>query len=95
MSASSPTTPPCPPWCTVHHGARAGVDDGVHLGGVLMVQHTLLRLVSRIDPYDGDPAGPHVLLGAAELTLHEAEALIAALTQLVDQARGSLLPQQP
>lgn len=93
MAPSPSNSMPCPPWCTVHHGARPGVDDGVHLSGALMVQRTLLRLASDTDP--GRPQGPFVLVGTVQLTLHEAEALIASLTQLVDQARGSLLPQQP
>lgn len=86
----------CPDWCVVRHAASAGGShDPVHIGGALIIQRTVVRLCTTIDPDTGTQHGPRVLLGAAELSLHEAEALIAALTQLVDQGRASLLAQHP
>lgn len=85
----------CPPWCVVRHGAAAGEEDAVHIGGALLVRRTVLRLCTTIDPDAGVEDGPYVLVGSAEYTLHEAESLLAALTQLVDEGRGSLAAQQP
>ena len=82
----------CPEWCTTQHGATR--DAEVHIGGALLVRRTIVRLCTTIDTATGVEDGPFVLLGASEFTLHEAEALIAALTQLVDQGRGSLAAQQ-
>lgn len=84
----------CPSWCVLRHGAHAGEDDHVHIGGALLVRHDVLRLVATIDPETGAKEGPLVLMGSEELTLHEAEALIGALTQLVDEGRASVATQQ-
>lgn len=85
----------CPAWCVVRHGTPGGVteDDVVHIGGALLVRRTVLRLCTTIDPDDGTEDGPYVLVGSAEFTLHEAESLLASLTQLVDQGRASLPAQ--
>jgi hypothetical protein len=83
---------PCPDWCSIGH--PAGREAEVHLGGALLVRRTVLRLCTTIDTTAGTEDGPFVLLGSSEFTLHEAEALIAALTQLVDQGRRSLAAQQ-
>jgi hypothetical protein len=92
---SDPQLTRCPAWCAVRHGSGQDEGDLVHISGALLVQRTVLRLCTTIDP-DGDVEdGPFVLVGSAELTLHEAEALIAALTQLVDEGRGSLSTEQP
>ena len=81
------TTPgSCPEWCHVRHGDLEGEDDRVHQSSELMVRHTLLRLCATVEAGSGVVDGPYVLLGTEEYTLHEAEALIGALTQLVDQA---------
>jgi hypothetical protein len=85
----------CPAWCVVRHGVRPSEDDLVHISGALLVQRTVLRLCTTIDSEAGTEDGPYVLVGPAEYTLHEAEAMLAALTQLVDQGRASLLPEQP
>jgi hypothetical protein len=87
----------CPAWCVVRHGAGGTADeeDVVHIGGALLVRRTVLRLCTTIDPEEGTEDGPYVLVGSAEFTLHEAETLLASLTQLVDEGRGSLVPQQP
>jgi hypothetical protein len=82
----------CPAWCVVRH--EAGADEDVHIGGALLVGGTLLRLCSTTDPA-GIEEGPFVLVGDDEFTLHQAEALLAALTQLVDEGHRSLLPQHP
>jgi hypothetical protein len=79
----------------VRHGVYAGEEDLVHVSGVLLVRRSVLRLCTTTNPETGTQDGPFVLFGSAEFTLHEAEALIAALTQLVDQGRESLLPQDP
>lgn len=86
--------PDCPEWCAVRHRAPQEVDH-VHLGGTLLVRDTELRLLSTIDSTANTQDGPYVLVGDAEFTLHEAEALLAALTQLVNQAQASLPTQQP
>jgi hypothetical protein len=67
----------------------------VHIGGALLVRSTLLRLCAPVASGDGRQDGPYVLLGAEEFTLHEAEALLAALTQLVDEGHRSFAAQQP
>ena len=41
------------------------------------------------------PLGPYVLVGAEEYSLHEADALIDALTQLVDRGTGVSSPAGP
>ena len=82
---ADPNRPPtCPPWCIVRHGVVQGEDDHLHVGGALLVQRTVLRLAVSIDPHTGAAEGPHVLAGSEEYSLHEAEALIDALTQLVE-----------
>jgi hypothetical protein len=80
----------CPAWCARRHGERPGEDDQVHVSGQLMVRRTVLRLCTTIDPETGAQDGPYVLVGADEYTLHEADVLIAALTQLVDEGRGEV-----
>ncbi len=82
----------CPAWCVLRHGEHSGEEDLVHVSGALLVRRSVLRMCTTTDPETGIQDGPFVLIGSAEFTLHEAEALIAALTQLVDQGRGSLLP---
>jgi hypothetical protein len=74
---------------------RAGDPELVHIGGALLVRQTLLRLCVNGDPVAAAQDGPLVLVGADEFTLHEAEALLAALTQLVDEGHRSLAAQQP
>lgn len=76
----------CPSWCVLRHGVPAA-GPVVHIGGALLVRHTVLRLCTTIDTGAGTEDGPYVLVGEAEYTLHEAEALLAALTQVVDQAQ--------
>jgi hypothetical protein len=43
----------CPGWCVLRHGAHAGEDDHVHVGGALLVRNDVLRLVATIDPETG------------------------------------------
>ena len=57
----------------------------MHVSGALMVRRTVLRLCMTHDPSTGAEEGPYVLVGAEEYSLHEADALIDALTQLVDR----------
>lgn len=82
----------CPDWCTRRHE-----EDGagqVHVSGALRVRRTILRLVVTVDPDAQAQDGPYVLVGEQEYTLHEAEVLISALTQLVDEA-GATAPAVP
>ena len=75
----------CPAWCVQRHGIRQGEDDTIHVSGELLVRGTSLRLCTTIDPATQQVEGPYVLLGGEEYTLHQADALIDALTQLVDE----------
>jgi hypothetical protein len=81
--------PTCPTWCIVRHGAVEGEDDHVHVSSALLVRRTVLRLAATIDPHTGVVDGPHVLAGPEEYSLHEADALIDALTQLVEAGARS------
>ena len=79
----------CPLLCARHHGRHPdddGEDDTLHVSGALMVRHTVLRLCMTSDASTGEREGPYVLVGAEEYSVHEAEALIDALTQLVDRS---------
>lgn len=78
----------CPDWCAVHHGVLGGEEDLVHVSAVLRVAGTPVRLCVTADPSSSELDGPYVLIGPDEYTLHEADALIGALTQLVDAADG-------
>ena len=78
----------CPTWCVQWHGIRTGEDDAVHMSGELLVRGVSLRLCTTIDPETDELDGPYVLLGGEEYTLHEADALIDALTHLVDEGVG-------
>lgn len=53
-----------------------------------MVRRSVMRLSAAVDEDTGAVGDPRLLVGAEEYTLHEAEALISALTQLVDEGRG-------
>ena len=91
--APSPGRPAtCPAWCALGHGGHPGEDDTVHVSGALMVRRTVLRLCMTHDPSTGEREGPYVLVGAEEFSLHEADALIDALTQLVDRG-GEVSPR--
>lgn len=85
----------CPSWCVLDHGHLPGEDDTVHVSGALMVRRTVLRLCLTDDPGTGEREGPYVLLGAEEYSLHEADALIDALTQLVDRGTDVSRPAGP
>jgi len=78
----------CPAWCRVAHGEHRGEDDLVHLGGALQVRQTVLLLSSSVDPDTGVQNDPVVHVGGEEYALYEAEALIDALTHLVDEGTG-------
>lgn len=94
MAVYHVSSPGCPAWCTAMHGVLQGEDDHVHVGGRLLVRETALRLCATVDPRTGATEGPFVLVGSEEYTLHEAEAMAAALTQLVDQGRASFPAQR-
>ncbi|HEU4547673.1 MAG TPA: hypothetical protein VFR88_15385 [Microlunatus sp.] len=85
----------CPPWCAFDHRRHTGEDDTVHVSGALMVRRTVLRLCMTHDPSTGVQDGPYVLVGAEEYSLHEADALVDALTQLVDRAGDVNSPAAP
>jgi hypothetical protein len=84
----------CPPWCEMGHGIHLGEEDQVHISRQLCVRNTLMRLCATIDPGTGEMDGPYVLMGTQEFDLGEVDALIAALTQLAEDAKGSFVPQQ-
>jgi hypothetical protein len=84
--------PSCPTWCVQRHGIQQGEDDAIHVSVELLVRGVSLRLCSTIDPETQQADGPYVLLGGEEYTLHEADALIDALTQLVDAGLGVTRP---
>jgi hypothetical protein len=81
----------------VRHIANHGDPDSdvVHIGGALLVRRTVLRLCLTSDPLAGVAQEPYVLVGDDEFTLHEAEALLGALTQLVEQGQQSFAPKEP
>jgi hypothetical protein len=86
LDKSSPGRPAtCPPWCALRHGRHPGEDDTLHLSVALMVRRTVLRLCMTHDPDTDTSEGPFVLVGTEEYSVHEADALIDALTQLVEQ----------
>ena len=78
----------CPPWCVQPHGTLQGEDEHTHVSGELLVRGKSLRLCSTTDPATLRAEGPYVLVDSDEYTLHEADALIDALTQLVDEGMG-------
>ncbi|HET8596013.1 MAG TPA: hypothetical protein VFM07_12250 [Intrasporangium sp.] len=84
--------PNCPTWCVQRHGIQQGEDDAIHVSVELLVRGASLRLCTTIDPETQQADGPYVLLGGEEYTLHEADALIDALTQLVDAGMGVTRP---
>ncbi len=84
----------CPRWCVVPHGRHSWEGEVVHVSGALMVRRTVLRLCAAHDT-DTDTAARHwVMVGDEEYTVHEADALVSALTQLVDLGSGSALAQE-
>ena len=97
MAGNTELAPPatCPQWCVRRHEAQAGEDDRVHVSGTLQVRRTMLRLCMTVDPESGAHDGPYVLVGSDEYTLHEADVLIAALTELVDEGRAVTAPAVP
>lgn len=78
----------CPSWCVQAHGTLRGEEDATHISGELLVRGKSLRLCSTTDPTTLGAEGPYVLVDSDEYTLHEADALIDALTQLVDEGMG-------
>ena len=73
----------CPAWCSTRHGASLGEEDWIHVGEpVLIADGTLAQLCMSIDPDTGVEDGPYVLIGSAEYTLSEAQALGIALLTL-------------
>ncbi|RYU09637.1 hypothetical protein [Nocardioides iriomotensis] len=97
MTATVGTTEAnCPAWCARRHGRHdVGDEEQLHVSGALQVRRTLLRLVSTVETVAGIQGGPYVVVGEQDYTLHEAEVLIAALTQLVDEARAATGPGVP
>ena len=86
MSHTAPSS--CPAWCARSHGEVGGEDDTVHVSELAVAGNRLLRLCATIDPVTGEQDGPYILVGHQELTLDEAEDLLAALTTLVSQGRA-------
>jgi hypothetical protein len=72
----------CPDWCMTGHGQLMVEDDDVHLSA------TLLAGESRVQLCRGGQEPAYLLLDGREVSLHEAEALVSALVQLLDEAAG-------
>ncbi|WP_404383571.1 hypothetical protein LL946_00185 [Knoellia locipacati] len=79
-------TSDCPPWCVVDHGTQVGEEDALHVSVTLSVRRTAVRLCLTRGEGFRTADGPYLLIGSDEYTLYEADALIGALTQLVDAA---------
>jgi hypothetical protein len=80
----------CPDWCSTRHGASLGEEDWIHVGEPLAIADgTLAQLCMSIDPDTGVEDGPYVLIGSAEYTLSEAQALGSALLTLAVAGAGS------
>jgi hypothetical protein len=75
---SSPTS--CPAWCTTRHGQLAGEEAQVHVSAELIAGDRRCRLCQ------GTGEAPYLLVDGHEMALHEAEAWVSALTQLLDAA---------
>jgi hypothetical protein len=79
------TRPPgCPDWCTTKHGQLTGEDDEVHVSATLLAGESWVQLCR------GDQEPAYLLLDGREVAVHEAEALVSALVQLLDEAAGRL-----
>ena len=72
----------CPAWCTTRHGQLAGEEALVHVSAELLAGDRRCRLCQG----PGEP--PYLLVDGREMALHEAEAWVSALTQLLDAAVG-------
>jgi hypothetical protein len=72
----------CPAWCTTGHGQLVGEDGEVH------VSATLLAGTSRVQLCQATSQAAYLLLDGREVPLHEAEVLVSALVQLLDEAAG-------
>jgi hypothetical protein len=84
----------CPRWCSTRHGASLGEEDWIHVGEPLTIADgTLAQLCMSIDPDTGAADGPYVLIGSAEYSLAEAEALGSALLTLAAAGTGSGKPR--
>jgi len=80
--------PTCPPWCVLQQQPPAGQRHRVHRSTSLRVGPTLMRLQAPAATGTVGTGTPVVLVGRRRHTLYEAEALIDALTQLVDSGHG-------
>jgi hypothetical protein len=74
----------CPGWCTTRHGQLVGEDDDVHASAMLLAGE------SRVQLCRGGEEPAYLLLDGREVPLHEAEVLVSALVQLLDEAAGRL-----
>lgn len=72
----------CPAWCTTGHGQLVGEDDEVHVSATLLAGDVRVQLCC------GSRDAPYLLLDGREVTVPEAEALVSALVQLLDEAAG-------
>ena len=70
----------CPAWCATRHGQLAGEDAQVHVSVELLAGDRRCRLCQ------GAGEAPYLLVDGREMALHEAEAWVSALTQLLDAA---------
>ena len=78
----------CPAWCVLPARLGTGRAHRMHSSGSLRVGPTVMRLCSTSTPTVAAGGVPFIVVGRQRYTLWEAEALIDALTQLVDSGLG-------
>ena len=83
----------CPTWCVTSHGVHGGEEDWVHAGEPLVLAPDVQAQVClSVDPGTGRVDGPHVVIGWAQYTPAEVEALGASLIGLAAAVRRPTRP---
>ncbi len=73
----------CPRWCFTDHGVHQGEEDWIHTSHpVRLADDRVARMCMSIDPDTGIKDGPYVLIGDAEMTVHQAKAIGESLIRL-------------
>jgi hypothetical protein len=81
----------CPSWCRARHGLHLGEEAWVHLSEPLYVSEGVsAQLCMSVDPLTSVQDGPYVLIGSAEYTLHQTQALGAALMAMAATGSSSI-----
>ena len=86
--ATDSRLPTYPPWCVLQQQLPTGQRHRAHRSTSLRVGPTLMWLHAPAAAGTVGTGTPVVLMGRRRYTLYEAEALIDALTQLVDSGHG-------